>query len=215
MREPRDMLSCTLTALAVIPLLLGLASCTGPTTQTIYLQFRPTAEPPAYSRYTVGVAPFQDNRPSPQMLGRRIKVDGTPESLTLGSPSPSKDLTYMLIRYLESRGFRVVDLPSWRPAPETLKELPPGIQMAVTGRIDALEVEGDSTLWKTSMRYRVKLTGFFGMVERAEVLTRSVEIAPQRSSLQFDIREVEEDLNKALTDAMARLVEGVLPTLPP
>ncbi|MGQ9652512.1 MAG: hypothetical protein ACUVXD_00435, partial [Thermodesulfobacteriota bacterium] len=170
---------------------------------------------PSYSRHTLGVAPFQDTRPSPQMLGRRVRVDGTPEPMILGSASPSKDLTYILIRYLESRGFRVVDLPSWRPAPEALEELPPGIQMAITGRIDALEVEGDSTLWKTTVRYRVKLTGFFGMTDKAEVVTRSVEIAPQRSSLQFDIREVEEDLNKALTDAMARLVEGVLPTVAP
>lgn len=213
MRELRHILSCTLAAL--LPVLLGLTSCAGPATQTIYLQFRPAAEPPSYSRYTLGVAPFHDTRPSPQMLGRRIRVDGTPESMMLGSPSPSKDLTYILIRYLESKGFRVVDLPSWRPAPETLTELPQGIQVAITGRIDALEVESNSTLWKTSVRYRVKLTGFFGMVDRAEVLTRSVEIAPQRTSLHFDIREVEEDLNKALTDAMAHLMEGVLPALPP
>lgn len=212
MKGLRHILSCTFAAL---PVLLGVASCGGPATQTIYLQFRPAAESPSYSRHTLGVAPFQDTRPSPQMLGRRVRVDGTPEPMILGSASPSKDLTYILIRYLESRGFRVVELPSWRPAPEALEELPPGIQMAITGRIDALEVEGDSTLWKTTVRYRVKLTAFFGMTDKAEVLTRSVEIAPQRTSLQFDIREVEEDLNKALTDAMARLVEGVLPTVAP
>ncbi len=215
MREFGHILSWTLAAFAALPVVLGLASCAGPATQTIYLQFRPAAEPASYSHLSLGVAPFQDTRPSPRVLGRRIRVDGTPESMTLGSPSPSKDLTYMLVRYLESRGFRVVDLPSWRPAPETLKELPPGIQVAMTGRVDALEVESNSTLWKTSVRYRVKLTGFFGMMDRAEVLTRSVEIAPQRTSLQFDIREVEEDLNKALTDAMERLVEGVLPTVNP
>jgi len=200
--------------LSLLPGILGLASCTGPGTHTVYLQFRPTAEPPSYSGYTVGIAPFQDPRSSPQTLGRRIRVDGTPETIVLGSPSPSKDLTYVLIRFLESKGFRVVDLPSWRPDPDTLKDLPSGVRMAITGRIDALEVESDSTLWRTWVRYRIKLTGFFGIVDRAEVLTRSVEIAPQRTSLQFDLRGVEEDLNRALTEAISRLLEGVLPASP-
>jgi hypothetical protein len=190
---------------------IGLSSCGGPVTQTLYLQFRQIGEPGPSSAFTVGVVPFEDFRPSPQSVGKRIRTDGTVEPIVLGSPIPSKDLTYMLIRYLENRGIRVVDLPYWDTDPNGLRDLPKGIKLAVAGRIDALEVETNSTLLTCTVRYKVRLTTHLGLVEKGEVLTRSMEISPQRTYVQFDIREVEDGLNRALLEVMGRLMEGVLP----
>jgi hypothetical protein len=188
-----------------------LASCSGSGMQIVYLQFRPTGEYATPQALTVGVAPFQDTRSTPQILGKRVRVDGSPETIMLGSPTTGKDLSLMVVRYLEARGMRVVDLRSWSGEPETLKDLPQDVKVAVTGRIEALEVHADSTLFRTTTRYRVRLSSSIGLVDKNEVLTRSIELSPQKTTFQFDLRDLEEELNRAVLEALERLFEGVLP----
>lgn len=188
-----------------------LASCAGSGMQIVYLQFRPTGEYATSQALTVGVAPFQDNRSTPQILGKRIRVDGSPETIMLGSPTTGKDLSLMVVRYLESRGMKVVDLRSWSGEPETLKDLPKEVKVAVAGRIEALEVQSDSTLFRTTTHYRVRLSSSIALVDKNEVLTRSIEISPQKTTFQFDIRDLEEELNRAVVEALERLFEGVFP----
>jgi len=188
-----------------------LASCSGSGVQIVYLQFRPTGEYATPQALTVGVAPFQDNRSTPQILGKRVRVDGSPETIMLGSPTTGKDLSLMVVRYLEARGMRVVDLRSWSGEPETLKDLPKDVKVAVTGRIEALEVHSDSTLFRTTTRYRVRLSSSIGLVDKNEVLTRSIELSPQKTTFQFDLRDLEEEFNRAVLEALERLFEGVLP----
>lgn len=198
-------------AITMAACLLLLASCGGSGMQIVYLQFRPTGQYASAQALTVGVAPFQDTRSTPQIIGKRIRVDGSPETIMLGSPTPGKDLTLMVVRYLEARGVKVVDLPSWKPEPDSLRDLPRDVKVAVTGRIEALEVQADSTLFRTTVRYRVRLSASLGTVDKGEVLTRSIEISPQKTSLQFDVRDVEDELNGAILEALERLFEGVLP----
>lgn len=188
-----------------------LASCSGSGMQILYLQFRPTGEYATPQGLTVGVAPFQDTRSAPQILGKRVRPDGSPETIMLGSPTTGKDLSLMVVRYLEARGMKVVDLRSWSGDPETLKDLPKDVKVAVTGRIEALEVQCDSTLFRTTTRYRVRLSSSIGLVDKNEVLTRSIEISPQKTTFQFDIRDLEEELNRAILEALGRLFEGVIP----
>ncbi|MEJ5377430.1 MAG: hypothetical protein WHX93_12700 [bacterium] len=190
---------------------LGLVSCSGSGVQMVYLQFRPTGEYSTAQAITVGVAPFQDTRSTPQILGKRIRVDGSPETIMLGSPTTGKDLGLMVVRFLEAKGMKVVDLRSWSGEPEALKELPKDLKAAVTGRIEAMEVNSDSSIFRTTTRYRVRLSASIGLVEKNEVLTRSIEISPQKTTLQFDIRDVEEELNRTVMEALGRLFEGVLP----
>lgn len=199
-------------ALAFWVLLGGvLAGCTGSGVHMVYLHFRSTGETPSPHQITVGIAPFQDARSAPQILGKRIRVDGSPETIMLGSPTTGKDLTYMVTRYVEARGMKVVDLPSWKPEPEKLKELPSGLTLVITGKIEGLDVNADSTLFRTVVRYRIRLTGFLGFPEKGEIITRSVEISPQKTTISFDVREVEEELNRAIMEAIGRLLEGSLP----
>lgn len=206
-----DLLARAVGALKAMLCVMVLASCGGSGMQIVYLQFRPTGEYAIGRSITVGVAPFQDVRPAPQIIGKRVRVDGNPETIMLGSPTTGKDLTLMVVRYLEARGMKVVDLPFWKPEPETLRDLPRDVKMAVTGRIEALEVQADSTLFRTTVRYRVRLSAFLGNVDKGEVLSRSIEISPQKTSLQFDVREVEEQLNQAILEALGKLFEGAIP----
>ncbi len=188
-----------------------LVSCSGSGMHIVYLQFRPTLESATPQALTVGVATFQDNRSTPQIIGKRIRMDGSPETIMLGSPTTGKDLSLMVVRYLEAKGMKVVDLASWSGDPETLKELPSDIKVAVTGRIEALEVQSDSTLFRTTTRYKVRLSASIGLVAKNEVLNRSIEISPQRTTLQFDVRDLEDQLNRAILEALGRLFEGVFP----
>lgn len=199
--------------LIMIMCLATTSACTGSGAHVVYLQFRPTGEIWPRKETTVGIAPFQDARSAPQIVGKRIRVDGSPETIMLGSPTTSQDITLIAARYLESKGVRVVDLGSWRPDPEGLKDLPRGVNIAVTGKIEALEISSDSTLFKTTTRYRVRLSATFGLPEKNEILTRSIEISPQKITMQFDVREVEEELNKAIVEALARLFETILPPI--
>ena len=197
--------------LLVVASAVGLLSCAGPATQVLNLHYRPLEEPKAPSAFVVGLAPFQDARSNPQSIGRRTRMDGAVEQIVLGSQSPPQEITYILIRYLEAKGVRVMDLPSWKGDPDSLKNLPKDIRLAIAGRVDALEVEATSSL-TTSVRYRVRLTIHLGSVDKGEVLTRSVELSPLRTTFQFDIREVEDELNRTLMEAIGRLLEGFLPT---
>jgi hypothetical protein len=212
MNQERRWVRCAL-FVWLLPLVCGaaLSACAKPGAQTLFLQFRATGETSPSSGFTVGLVPFQDTRGATQTLGRRLRVDGSWEPIVLGSPSAAKDLTYMLVRFLESRGVRVVELASWRPELDDLKGLPPGIQLAFSGRIEALDVEADSSLLKTTVRFRIHLTAHLGVVDRGEIVTRAWRFAPQRTSVLFDVREVEEQLNKALVESMEGLFQGFLP----
>lgn len=190
---------------------LLLSSCSGSGMQIVYLQFRPTGEYATHQAMTVGVATFQDTRSTPQILGKRVRVDGNPETIMLGSPTTGKDLSLMVVRYLEAKGMKVVDLRSWSGEPETLKDLPKEVKVAVTGRIEAMEVQSDSSLFRTTTRYKVRLSSSIGLVDKNEVLTRSIEISPQKTTFQFDVRDIEEELNRVILEALGRLFEGVFP----
>lgn len=198
-------------AISLAPLLsMLLFSCGGPKTHVIYLHGIPTAAPAQSSGLTVGLAPYQDPRPRKQLLGKRIRLDGVEDVIRLHSRSPAEDLTQMTRRLLAARGVRVVELPSWTPEPENLKDLPEGVRMAFRGRIDTMEVEAHSSLWKTSVQYRIRLTAHVGDKEKGEVLTRTIESSPQESYVGFDPAKIEDRLNDALSGALDRLLEGIV-----
>jgi hypothetical protein len=191
-------------------LLTGLFSCSTPGTHTVFLQYHQPAEERDFSSLTVGLAPVEDPRRSPLTVGRRIRPDGREEAILLGTPAPSEDLLLIMRRYLEHYKIHVVDLLAWSPDPRNLKDLPEEVQLAVLGRIDALDVQAESTLLKTSVQYRVVLTAFIGFRQRGEVVTRTIEVSPKKTFLGFRLQDIENDLNEALREALALLFEGIL-----
>jgi hypothetical protein len=180
--------------------------------KTYWLHLRPHAEGEKgpTTKLTVGVLPFEDGRVSTQKLGARVLRDGREEPIRLESSSASEDLTNILRRSLKARNIPVVTISAWDPTPQNLKDLPPEVDIAIAGRIEALEVEAQSSTLKTTLRYRVKLSAKLGLKAQGKVVTKDIEVRPEETVMRFERQKVEETLNEAVASALNRLVEAAL-----
>ena len=176
----------------------------------LQLRPHPAGEQGAAAPLTIGVVPFVDDRPNPQVLGKRVLSNGQEEPILLQSPSPSEDVTYILRRSLKARGIQVVELSDWEPAPKNLKDLPEDVDIAITGRIEALEVEAHSSVFETSISYRVQLSAHLGLKNQGKVLTKSVKVLPEETILRFKPQKLEDTLNEALAEGLGLLVETAI-----
>jgi hypothetical protein len=154
--------------------------------------------------------PFEDGRVSSEKLGARILRDGTEQPIRLKSSSASEDVTYIMRSSLKARNIPVVALATWDPAPQNLKDLPPEVDVAVAGTIETLEVEAQSSMVKTTLRYRVKLSAKLGLKDQGKVVTKTIEVRPEETVVRFERQEVERTLNEAVASALNRLIEAAL-----
>ena len=197
-------------AFSILMLLGSLLSCAKHKTYWLHLRPHPTGEQRVTTKLTIGVLPFEDGRISPQKLGARVLGDGREEPIRLESPSAAEDLTNLLRRALKARDITVVAMSAWDPRPENLKDLPPGVDIAIAGKIEALEVNGQSSTLKTTLKYKVKLSAKLGFKAQGKVVTKEIEVRPEESVVLFDRQKVEETLNEAVASALNRLVEAAL-----
>ncbi|UCG13641.1 MAG: hypothetical protein JSU72_03975 [Deltaproteobacteria bacterium] len=199
----------SISTLLTIVLILLLIGCASPRKYTVHLKPHPEGAQGPSTSSVVGVLPFEDARPSKETVGKRVHSDGTEKPIFLDSPSPSEDVTYILRRGLVARNVRVVELSSWKPDPKHLKDLPEEINIAIAGRIEALEVEAKSSLLKTTVKYRVRVSARVGLKEQGTVVSQAVEIRPEETFTSFDLEKIEEQLNAALAQALNRLLESI------
>lgn len=194
----------------MVILLASVVSCAKH--KTYWLNLRPHAEGEKgpTTKLTLGVLPFEDGRVSTQKLGARVLRDGREEPIRLESSSASEDLTHILRRSLKARNIPVVTISAWDPAAQNLKDLPPEVDIAIAGRIEALEVEAQSSTLKTTLRYRVKLSAQLGLKAQGKVVTKNIEVRPEETVMRFERQKVEETLNEAVASALNRLVEAAL-----
>jgi hypothetical protein len=190
-------------------LTLSLLACATLPRYTLHLLPSPAAEQGLTTGLTIGLVPFEDARPQPQLLGTLVDGDNKSD-IVLDSPSPANDVTYILRRTLRARGIRTVELDSWIPDPERLKDLPEDVDVAFAGRIDALEVKAESALLNAKVQYRVRLSAKVGIKKEGVVLTESSEIKPEETLLRFNPQRVEETLNTTLGDALNRLLDAIV-----
>ena len=199
------------TGFLMLILALTLASCAGPKDYTVRLHPHPVGENgPTTQSTTVGLVPFVDERSSPKILGKRTLSNGEEVPILLASASVSEDVTYILRSFLKARNIGVVEISSWEPIPEHLKDLPAGVKIAIAGHVKALEVEAQSSTFKTTVRYRVKLSTHVGYAEKGEVVIQSVEVAPEESVARFKREKIEEGINEALATALTNLLDATL-----
>ena len=195
----------------LIVILLGsLASCAKHKTYWLHLRPLPQGQKGVTTKLTIGVLPFEDGRASTQKLGARVLSDGREEPIRLETSSVSEDVTHILRRSLMARNIAVVALSNWDPAPQNLKDLPPEVDIAIAGKIEALQVEAQSSLLKTTLRYRVKLSAKLGLKAQGKVVTKTIEVRPEETVMSFDRQKVEETLNEAVASAVNRLIEAAL-----
>jgi hypothetical protein len=194
----------------MVILLASVVTCAKHKTYWLHLRPHPEGEQGPTTKLTIGVLPFEDGRVSTQKLGARVLRDGREEPIRLESSSASEDLTHILRRSLKARNIPVVTISTWDPAPHNLKDLPPEVDIAIAGRIEALEVEAQSSTLKTTLRYRVKLSAKLGLKAQGKVVTKNIEVRPEETVMLFERQKVEETLNEAVASALNRLVEAAL-----
>ena len=196
--------------LLVLLLALGLVTCAGSKTHWLRLRLHPAGEEGAKADVTIGVLPFEDGRSSTKRLGERVLRSGKEEPIRLLSSSAAKDVTDILRRILKAREIRMVELSHWDPAPKNLKDLPEQVDVAIAGRIEALAVVAQSFTVKTTVRYRVKLSAQLGFKKQGKVVTKTVEVNPEETTVRFNPQKVQESLNEAVATALGRLVEAAI-----
>jgi hypothetical protein len=195
---------------SIVILFASLVTCAKHKTYWLYLRPHPTGEQGVTAKLTIGVLPFEDGRVSTQKLGARFLGDGREEPIRLASSSASEDLTNLLRRSLKARNIPVVTISQWDPTPQNLKNLPPEVDVAIAGKIEALEVKAQSTTFKTILRYRVKLSAKLGLKAQAKVVSKSIEVRPEETVMRFERQKVEETLNEAVASALNKLIEAAL-----
>ena len=195
-----------------LTLILALSLISFTASKTYWVNLRPDFAPQAdsTSKLTIGVLPFEDNRPTSQRLGQRLLSNGKEEPIRLKSSFPSQDVTSILLQLLKARGIRTVELTGWEPAPANLKKLPEEVDIAMAGYIEALEVEAKSSTFKTEIRYLVKLSAKLGFKEQGKVVTRTVEARPEETVISFKRQAVEQTLNETLSSALERLIVAAI-----
>ena len=189
---------------------LSLVSCTGSKTHWLNLRADSTVQKTPTSKLTIGVLPFQDNRPPSARVGQRVLSNGKEEPIRLKSSYPTQDITSIFLQLLKARNIRTVELTDWEPTSGNLKDLPEEVDIAIAGYVDALEVKATSYTFKTEIRYLVKLSAKVGFKAQGKVLSKTVENRPEESVMRFKREEVEKTLNEALTSALGRLIDAAI-----
>jgi len=198
--------------LLTLILALSLVSCASSKTYWLNLRADATVQKSPTTKLTIGVLPFQDNRPASARIGQRLLTNGKEEPIRLKSSYPTQDITSIFRQLLKARNIRTVELTGWEPAPGNLKDLPEEVDIAIAGYVDALEVKASSYTFKTEIRYLVKLSAKVGFKAQGKVLTKTVEDRPEESVVRFKRQEVEKTLNEALTSALERLIDATIPS---
>ena len=191
-------------------LALSLVSCAASKTHWLHLRADSTGQKSSSSNLTVGVLPFEDNRPPSQRLGQRVLSSGKEEPIRLETSSLTQDVTSILLKFLKARDIQTVQITNWVPSAKNLEDLPEGVDMAIAGHVENLEVEAKSSTFKTEIRYLVKLSAKFGYKSQKKVVTKTVEVRPEESVVSFKRQRVEETLNEALSSALNLLIEAAL-----
>jgi len=198
--------------LLTLILALSLVSCASSKTYWLNLRADATVQKSPTTKLTIGVLPFQDNRPASARIGQRLLTNGKEEPIRLKSSYPTQDITSIFRQLLKARNIRTVELTGWEPAPGNLKDLPEEVDIAIAGYVDALEVKASSYTFKTEIRYLVKLSAKVGFKAQGKVLTKTVEDRPEENVVRFKRQEVEKTLNEALTSALGRLIDATIPS---
>ncbi|MGD8693426.1 MAG: hypothetical protein PVI74_06210 [Syntrophobacterales bacterium] len=189
---------------------LTIVSCAASKTHWLNLRADSTVQKTPTTTLTIGVLPFQDNRPPSARIGERILSNGKEEPIRLKSSYPTRDITSVFLQLLKARNIRTVELTDWEPTPGNLKGLPEEVDIAIAGYLDALEVKASSYTFKTEIRYLLKLSAKVGLKAQGRVLSKTLEDRPEQSVIRFRREEVEKTLNEALTSALGRLIDAAI-----
>jgi hypothetical protein len=80
---------------------LSLVSCAASKTYWLNLRADSTVQKSPTTKLTIGVVPFQDNRPPSARIGQRVLSNGKEEPIRLKSSFPTQDITSIFLQLLK------------------------------------------------------------------------------------------------------------------
>ena len=190
---------------------LVFSGCAGSRIYLLNLRYIPEKKAPSslapQSPKVVGICPFEDARKEKEKntIGYRHRRDKYVDLLKVHGVSLSESVTRAVKDYFVERGFDVTDCRGWDKSPEGLTRLPKDLFLVVGGKIESFMVESRSGLTTTETQYRVKMIALIGQIEKGQVVTKTIESAPQTKKIRFDPDEVKASLNHTLTEVIQRL----------
>jgi len=155
----------------------------------------------------VGICPFEDarNEKNKDIIGIRHRRGKYIDLFKVHNVSLSESVTQAIKDYFAEKGFKVTDCKGWDKSPEGLNSLPEDLSLVVGGNVESFMVEARSGLMSTETHYRVKIIAFIGRIEKAKVITRTIESMPKTKKIEFNPKEVKATLDNTLTEVIQKL----------
>ena len=179
----------------------SLLNCAGGRNSILYLQYQPQRDFPSLREKfgaTLGMAPFQDDRPDTLYIGIQTPLQGV-SSYFKSDPFPlKKEIEDSLSQALSRHGIKTVPIPDWDGKPESLKDLTTDSILMI--QINKFWTEGRAQIFRTIIKTSIELVIHLGVKKEGKVFTRSVEIEKEMTVARSTPERVEKTINQMLTD---------------
>ena len=176
-------------------------SCAKARTYSLYLRYQPSKEFPSLQQKigsTVGIAPFNDERPDTLYIGIHAPLQGI-SSYFKSDPFPlEKAIMESLVEVLSRQGVKTVPVSNWDGRPESLKSLETDSILMI--EIKRFWTEGRAVTFKTNVKTSIHFVIHLGVKKEGKVFTKNVTVEKEMTVFRLAPEKVEQTVNEILTD---------------
>lgn len=186
---------------------MALTACaTGGQTVFVNLSYLKGEKKPSSSLPSVAVAPFEDERHTKELLGRRIYLSGSEDKVQAAVSSVGSAVAEALAEALRTQAVAVVPLSPLSEEPTAT-----GLDYLIRGKIVDLWAEAISHPVKTRISVRMQLSIEVKNLRKGTMTTHTVKSESTPVVVFFSVSAFQKAINETLTEGIDRLVADLLP----
>ena len=188
-------------SLLVLFLVILCLDCAEARTYSLSLRYQPTKEFPSLQQKfgsTLGIAPFKDARKEKSYIGAHTPLQSLMTYFESNPLPLEKALQESLMDALSRLGVKVVSVPNWDGAPESLKNI--DADSVLTIEIKKFWTEGKANLFRTNIKTTVQLVIHLGVKNEGRVFTRDAEVEKEITVSRSTPQRVEAIINQMISD---------------
>jgi hypothetical protein len=182
-------------------MLVGLLGCSRGGTVLLNVKYDPLRAFPSLQQKvgpTLGLAPFNDERPDTLYIGLHTPLNGL-STYFKSEPFPlEKALKASLSQVLERQEVRTEEAGVWDGSPESLKTIPTDSVLRID--IKRFWSEGKAEPFSTRVRTSIQMVLHLGVKREGKVYTRTIELDREHTVFRSNPGEVEAMINAMLTE---------------
>jgi hypothetical protein len=176
-------------------------SCAKAGTYSVSLRYQPLKEFPSLQAKmgpSLGMAPFEDERPDALYIGVHTHLQGD-SSYFKSNPFPlervfKESLADVLSRY----AVKTIPISHWDGKPESLENMETDSVMMI--KIKRFWTEGKASAFRTTIKTTVQFVIHLGVKKGGKVFTRNVEVDKEMTVARSTPKRVEAMINQILAD---------------